>query len=132
MTSMFKTLTVLSVLATGAFAAQPAKADHVSIGIGIPVPTIRVVAPRVYVAPVYVPPVTTVYAAPSYSYTTSYYAPSYYPPTVVYSPPVVYSSPVYCPPTYYYSEPVVSTRLFLPLPSFGISFGFGGGHHGHR
>jgi hypothetical protein len=133
MMNMIKSLAVLGVIAGGAFATQPAKADHVSIGFGV-----TVVPARIYAPPVYVAPPVTVYAAPSYSYSTTYYAPTYVrPPVVVAAPPVflpparvVVSAPVFCPPPLYIDPP--SLYLPLPIPSLRIGFGFGGGHHGHR
>ena len=140
MFTMLKSLAILSAVAAGSFLAQPAKADHVSVSLGIVVPSAPV---RVYVTPA---PVTTVYSVPSYAYSTTYYAPTYYAPTyvpapvvvsapVVYSPPVIVSAPVYCSPSVYcpppiYVEPILPRSLFLPLPGLRISIG--GGGHGHR
>jgi uncharacterized membrane protein YgcG len=134
MMSMFKTFAVLGVIAGSALVAQPARADHVSIGFGVNVaPTYRTYAPPVYYQPAYVPAVTTYYAAPVYSYPSNYYAPAYYAPPVAYTPAVVCDPPVYYPAPTYYVAPVYSSPVYYSRPSFDFSFGlgfFGGGHGG--
>jgi hypothetical protein len=142
MTTTLKSLAIFTALAGGAFFAQPAKADHVSVSLGFVVPGPTPVQ-RVYVAPA---PVTTVYAAPSYSYssysystTTTYYAPTttyYAPATTYYAPtyvpaPVVVTSPVYVSPRVIVSSPVYCPppiRVGPLFPGLGINISFGGGH----
>jgi hypothetical protein len=124
MISMFKTLAVLGVIAGSAFIAQPAKADHVSVGLGISVVPARTYVPGpVYYQPAYVPSVTTYYAL-AYSYPSGYYPQTYYAPRVFYAPPVMYPPTYYAAPTYYYPAPAYYSR-----PSFDFSFGFFGGGH---
>jgi len=147
MTTFAKIFSVLAIAGSAAFMAQPTRADHVSVGLGVTIVPARSYAP-VYAAPVYSAPV--VYAAPTYTtYSTSYYAQSYCPPTVVYSSPApVYTTPVYySTPTYYYSSPsyycppVYSTPVYYSSPRYYSSFGLGlnfnfgghdGGHDRHR
>jgi hypothetical protein len=138
MFTMIKSLAVLGIAAVTAFAAAPAKADHVSVGLGINIAPAR----AYYARPVYVAPApVTYYAAPAYTttyvapaYTTTYVAPAYVAPA-----PVVYAAPAYVAPApvYVAPAPVYYSR---PVFDIGIGFGFGGhwggghggGHGGRR
>jgi hypothetical protein len=136
MITTIKTLAILGTLAATAFTTLPAKADHVSIGLGVSVAPAR----SYYAAPVYVAPApVTYYTVPTYSYTTTYVAPTYsyaaptyyYPSTPVYTAPSYYATPtyIYSPaPTYYYS-PAPTYYYSRPALDIGFGFNFGGRDH---
>jgi hypothetical protein len=114
---MFKQLVILGSMIL-AMVTSVAKADHVSIGIGIGVTPVR---------PVYVVPAAPVYTySPIYVYRPVYVAPA---PTVVYATPT-YVYPTYVSPTYVYPSYLTPAPVYVaPIysrPIFEIGIGIGG------
>jgi len=122
MFSTLKALTLSAAIGTVAAVAQPAKADHVSFGIGIGARPGRV-STVVYPAPTYFAPT---FVAPSYGYAPGYYYP---PQTIIYPQPTYYYGVTpYYPPDLYYQPTYYSPNVSF---SFGTSFGHDGGRRLH-